>query len=375
MKQLASLNLILVVSFMLGSGAVSAQPLPLGANADWTSGAEYWGTAATFFADVTNDGLADGVVVNATSVTTRRSSGAAPLGGNETTVLTFPSNATDLRTYQLADVTGDGRADLIAVKTGSIVVSVAGSGNPMVWGTETTWLSGGYFGNVGIFFVRINNDNCSDAVVINTGAGAGIYVRYSNCSSGFSTTQTTLLGTGFTGDMVFMADVTSPIGSGGTPSGPGGAPDGLADAIAFRYQGLGFYQVYVRPNRGSTQSYGSGAEGTMWATSTVVSMGPKFFVDWSADGGQGDGDRDLVDVSLTAGGTVNVFPNNGGASFSATGTDVTGGLFYGNRATTYPTQDWGNSATWIVDDIDGSGVPDGVVTNSGAGGVVTVRLR
>jgi hypothetical protein len=95
-----------------------------GAEESWTSN-PYFGTHGTFFADVTGDGRADAIVINAINdglitylrITVRRSDGAG-FKPNETWLQELWPNGTSF----FADVTGDGRADWILVKPTKVVV-------------------------------------------------------------------------------------------------------------------------------------------------------------------------------------------------------------------------------------------------------------
>jgi hypothetical protein len=100
-------------------------------NETWINGG-YYGTLGTFFADVTGDGRADAIAVNDWGVTVRRAKLAqTPLltwvavdgfGPNET----WTSGAYyGKRGTLFADVTGDGRADAIVVTDYGVTVRSA----------------------------------------------------------------------------------------------------------------------------------------------------------------------------------------------------------------------------------------------------------
>jgi hypothetical protein len=94
-------------------------PSGFGPNEDWTDGPYYsTGRLGTFFADVTGDGRADAIVVNADTVTVRRSTGSG-FGPNED--WTGGPYYGSLGTF-FADVTGDGRADAIVVNADKVTV-------------------------------------------------------------------------------------------------------------------------------------------------------------------------------------------------------------------------------------------------------------
>jgi hypothetical protein len=81
----------------------------------WTENA-YYGAQGTFFADVTGDGKVDAIVLNryagTTGITVRRSTGTQFLPNEQWTLDTLDGASALL----FGDVTGDGAADLVAVK-------------------------------------------------------------------------------------------------------------------------------------------------------------------------------------------------------------------------------------------------------------------
>ena len=88
-----------------------------GANEDWTGG-PYFGTRGTFFADVTGDGRADAIAVNDPTVTVRRSTGSGFDANEDWTGGPYFGT----RGTFFADVTGDSRADAIAVNDDRVLV-------------------------------------------------------------------------------------------------------------------------------------------------------------------------------------------------------------------------------------------------------------
>lgn len=73
----------------------------------------------------------------------------------------------------LADVTGDGRADGVAVNPGDIWVAAS---NGSTLATPRRWLGGGFFGDRGVFFADVNRDGRADGVAVN---GDSVWVTLS----------------------------------------------------------------------------------------------------------------------------------------------------------------------------------------------------
>jgi len=218
-------------------------------NETWTT--SLVGTQGTFFADVTGDGRADGIAVNNTFITVRRSTGTT-FGPDEAwTSDPFFGNKATL----VADITGDGKADVIAVNTTGIVV------RPSItvgFGGNQTFSTTPFFGDVATVVADVTGDGRADAIAVNS---TGINVRRSSgqvlgpITEKWSTTP-------FTGDLgTFFADVTG---------------DGKVDAIAV-IQGQG---VVVRRSTG--KGFGP-AE--VWASSSPFSGSiTTLFADVTGDG-------------------------------------------------------------------------------------------
>jgi hypothetical protein len=181
---------------------------------NWTQ-TPYQGQLGTFFVDVTGDGRADAIAVNAGNITVRRSNGRA-FGAIETWSTTAYFGA--LGTY-FADVDGNGRADAIAVHSNRITVRRStGStfGVSEIWAIELD-------GPSGLYFEDINSDNRADVIVVNE---SEVSVRPSTGSvqtGGFGATVQLLRST-FVGELgTYVADVTG---------------DGQADFLASRGTGM-----------------------------------------------------------------------------------------------------------------------------------------
>jgi hypothetical protein len=146
------------------------------------SGIPFYGSKATLIGDVTGDGKADVVAVNAGQTLVMLSTGtgfAAPTGWSNTPF--FGTRGTFL-----ADVTGDGKADLIAVNDSSVWVMAstgAGFGPPVQWSRlpftgSVTMLVGDMTGDHKADIVAVNQGN--SWVMASTGAGFAAPTMWSN---------------------------------------------------------------------------------------------------------------------------------------------------------------------------------------------------
>src|SRR5579859_3312245 len=170
----------------------------------------------TQFADVTGDGKADAIAINVgtagappAGITVRRSDGSKFLANESWT--TGPFSGGTLGTY-FADVNGDGKADEIEVNSeGEYVrLSTGSSFDPAV-----KWSDPVYDGIQGTYFADVNGDGKADIIAVKSD---GVYVGLSTGSSfGPSVTWTNgaYYGSGNT-QGAYFADVTG---------------DGKADAI------------------------------------------------------------------------------------------------------------------------------------------------
>jgi FG-GAP-like repeat/Clostridium epsilon toxin ETX/Bacillus mosquitocidal toxin MTX2 len=102
-----------IVSMDFGPGPV--------ANEDWSHGPAY-GSRGTFFADVTGDGKADLIIVNDDTIRVRRNTGSDFGPGSVANEDWSHGPAYGSRGTFFADVTGDGKADLIIVNDDTITV-------------------------------------------------------------------------------------------------------------------------------------------------------------------------------------------------------------------------------------------------------------
>jgi endonuclease/exonuclease/phosphatase family metal-dependent hydrolase len=140
-----------------------------GANEDWTHGPCY-GERATVFADVSGDGRPDIILVSDDTVTVRRNTGhdfgAGPQANEDWTHGPFYGN----RGTFFVDLTGDGRADAIAVSDGTVTVrrNHGGDFGPDP-GANEDWTHGQFYGERGTFFADLTGDRAADILAVNDG--------------------------------------------------------------------------------------------------------------------------------------------------------------------------------------------------------------
>jgi FG-GAP-like repeat len=255
-----------------------------GPKEDWTGG-PFYGNRPSFFADVTGDGKADAIVINDNTITVRRSDGQR-FGPKED--WTGGSNNRFLGWIAVADVDGDGRADFIRVYDKIRVRRSDGSS----FGREEDWTDGLYGGEVGLFFADVTGDGKADAIAVDYDK---ITVREAYCIRFCGFNSPPIVWTrGYYGTrMTFFADVTglTTPDSGGKEQSCGQHGDyckSKADAIAVGYD---FIRVRVStgskfderlPNVGGpgwTQEpyYGPSGKPGSWGVGT-------FFADVTGDG-------------------------------------------------------------------------------------------
>lgn len=153
---------------------------------NWT-GYAFYGDRGTFFADVTGDGKADAIAVNRDGIWFRRSNGLGFETGIEKLGPTYIAN----RGYFFADVTGDGKADAIGVLTSSrghrILVQRSDDNYEVMINSKDT--INRYHGDVGTFFANVDNNKTADLIAIDwidkEKRQAKVTVRRSNGRGGF----------------------------------------------------------------------------------------------------------------------------------------------------------------------------------------------
>ncbi|MEY4508340.1 MAG: hypothetical protein RLZZ450_462 [Pseudomonadota bacterium] len=139
----------------------------------WTD-IPYYGTFDNYFADVTGDGKADAIVINpGDPVIVRRSTGKAFATTNEVwTDIPYYGNLAnhEIGTY-FVDVSGDGKADAIAVNTGAQTVVRVSNGSKFD-DDGLPWTDIPYYGNLGTYFADVDGSQGADAIALNVGAPA-----------------------------------------------------------------------------------------------------------------------------------------------------------------------------------------------------------
>jgi len=181
----------------------------LGAPTAWTSD-PFSGSWETFMADVDNDHQADLIAVSSGGgVTVRRSNGAGfdparPWTGRRQSAV-YGTHGT-----AFADVTGDGRADAIAVRDDGIWVRPAiGTGDSASFAyPEVRWTNTAWWDTYGMYFADLTGDGKADAIM--TGP-SGVQMRLST-GSAFSVAQTWLTVGVFRGDVTTAFAPVSTLG-------------------------------------------------------------------------------------------------------------------------------------------------------------------
>src|SRR5262245_28196488 len=134
-------------------------PFPYAPRTAWTERA-YFGLRGTFFADVTGDKKADAIAVNDWGVAVRRSDGAEFLPDETWSSTPYFGG---LATF-FADVTGDKKAEAIVVNDWGVTVRRS-DGTKFLAGE--TWTGTPYFGGLGTFFADVTGDGKADAIAVN----------------------------------------------------------------------------------------------------------------------------------------------------------------------------------------------------------------
>lgn len=223
-------------------------------NESWTTN-PYFGTRGTFFADVTGDGKADAIAVNDDGVAVRPSTGSDFSLVNQRNWTSFVGYYGTRGTF-FADVTGDGRADAIAVNDDGIAVRPS-TGSDFSLNNQRNWTNFvGYYGTRGTFFADVSGDGKGDAIVVNDN---GVVVRTSDGSAFVNQQNWTGFAAYYGTRGTYFADVTG---------------DGKADAIVVNDNG-----VTVRRSTGS--SFSSGYES--WTLNPYYGSKGTFFADVTGD--------------------------------------------------------------------------------------------
>ena len=123
---------------------------------------DFVGQYGTFFADVTGDGKADAVVVNGSDVQVMASTGTA-FGPAVSWFSGTGISSSQARHLTFADVTGDGRADAVIVKTNATQVAVSTGSSFLL---PADWTAQGFWGEHGVFFADLTGDGRADAIAV-----------------------------------------------------------------------------------------------------------------------------------------------------------------------------------------------------------------
>jgi hypothetical protein len=189
----------------------------------WASSGSIHGSRGTYVADVTSEGRADLIIVNDSGITVRRSTGSSFSPGEAWSGPFFAKYGN-----YFADVTGDGKADAIVVDDMNVVVRRV-NGASTAFSANENWTAGPFIGQRGNYFADVTGDGKADAIVVNT--IDGVFVRRSNGAQ-FQPNETWISGAFLGQAGNFFADVTG---------------DGKADAIAINLEG-----IFVRRSDGSS---------------------------------------------------------------------------------------------------------------------------
>ncbi len=112
---------------------------------------------------MTGDGKADAIAVNDNTVTVRPSDGGKFLPNEDWTYGPYYGD----RGTSFADVDGDKRADAIAVNSDTVVVRLS-NGDQFRIQDQHDWTHGSYLGDKGIYFADATGDGKADAIVSNS---------------------------------------------------------------------------------------------------------------------------------------------------------------------------------------------------------------
>jgi hypothetical protein len=138
--------------------------------AEWWSTVPFdFGNRDTVFADVTGDGRADAVYVNDNGIVVQMSLGALP-AGRFAPALPWAGPFYGSVKTAIADVTGDGRADAIAVNANQIVVrqSVTSPGPAgHEFAPNSIWSFTPFSGSRDTTFADVTGDGRADAIAVN----------------------------------------------------------------------------------------------------------------------------------------------------------------------------------------------------------------
>lgn len=241
------------------------------------------GTDQTLLADVTGDGRADLIALSSTSGDLYVANAQA--GGTFAPLLLWQKGfAPRASRYFASDVTGDGKADVIAFHFSSATWQVATSSGS-AFGATSTWKTGHGIGSSSQLVADVTGDGKSDAVTFFSATG-NFWVAPST-GSAFSSYSQWKTDHGVASSSQFLADVTG---------------DGKADAVVF-FGSTGVWRV-----ASSTGSAFSTA--AQWKSGHGVGSSAQLVTDVT-----GDGRADAVTL-FRGTGSVWVSPSTG-SSFTS----------------------------------------------------------
>jgi hypothetical protein len=154
----------------LGSSSITVLPSTngvFGGAQTWLNGF-FYGDHGNMLGDIDGDGKADLVGLGDTYVGVLRSKGNT-FGPYETGL--YRPFYGDHGTF-LADVDGDGRADLVALTDSGVFVARANGASPgnELFGPNELWFSSSFFGSMGTQLADVNGDGRADLVAFDNGA-------------------------------------------------------------------------------------------------------------------------------------------------------------------------------------------------------------
>lgn len=217
---------------------------------------------------------------------------------------TRPSDGSSFDPIAVADVNGDGRADLVSHRGGDVIVhpgqanATFGTAVSSFNGTFVYWRSGGE-GHLPVDVADVNGDGRADLVTLHSNGNA--YVYPGTASGAFGSAVSSFNGTGHGAHLdgegfvpVSVADVTG---------------DGRADLVMTHTNGT----VYVYPGQASG-ALGSRAESFAGTLDLSLFDGDGHEVVAALDM-TGDGHADLV--TMHSSGTVHVYPGQAAGTFAS----------------------------------------------------------
>jgi hypothetical protein len=268
-------------------------------------------------ADVNGDGKPDLLVANKDSSTV-----SVLLGNGDGTfqpAVSYSSGGSFTFSLAVGDVNGDGKLDLVVANAGSdsnTVGVLLGRGDG-TFATAVTYDSGGYFPE-SVAIADVNGDGVADIVVLDCGT------RFAGCGGGQNGTAAVLLGNG---DGTFRAGASYDAGSGAiwlavADLNGDGKPD-----IVVADCGANIFCPTSRP--GALSVLLGNGDGTFHAAVSYSSGGVSAMSVAVADV-NGDGKLDLL-VANSGSSTVGVLLGNGDGTFQAASVYNSGGSSYASN--------------------------------------------